>query len=292
MRTPKIGHFMILGVLVYATTAMTVPSAVSQEAGEDSIATQGPKERIDEAPEDLEGVDIVEKLDNQLPLDTPLVDENGEEVKLGNFFQGDKPVILNLGYYRCPMLCGLVSRGMLEALKEISMTPGQDFEIVTISIDPLETPQLAKHKKNTYIKEYGRPAAANGWHFLTGKEKNLRSVADAVGFQYKYNDDREEYAHGSAIFIITPEGHVSRYLYGITYDPKTLRLSMVEASEGKIGNTIDRVLLYCYHFDETKGKYAPVAMNIMRMGGGLTMVILLIVLAIFWRREIKRKQVV
>ncbi len=235
-------------------------------------------------PEELEGVGITEKLDAQIPLELEFQDERDQTVQLKQYFIGDRPVLLILAYYRCPMLCTLVINGAVEALKEIPLEPGEGYEIVTVSIDPLETPNLAQFKKQNYIKEFGKPEAAAHWHFLTGKEKNIKQLADAVGFGYKYNEDREEYAHPAVITICTPDGRVSRYLYGIQFEPQTMRLSFVEASEGKIGSTLDQVLLYCFHYDAEAGRYAPVAMNIMRIAGGGTVIILGIAIFILYKQ--------
>jgi protein SCO1/2 len=265
--------------------ALGFTPAFAQEVNTPPPAQEEPADRADPLPDELEGVGVEEKLNAQLPLETPFLNEQGKEVKLGNFFQGNKPVLLTLVYYRCPMLCNLILNGVIDAMKPLDIMPGEDFEIVTISFDPLETPQLAQFKKQNYLQEYGKPEAAQGWHFLTGKEKNIQAVADAVGFHYKYNTETEEYMHASSIFICTPDGRISRYLYGIMYDPQTLRLSLIEASEGKIGSTLDQILLYCFHYDSATGRYAPVAMNIMRAGGALTFLILAAVLSVFWRRE-------
>ncbi|MBZ0255680.1 SCO family protein, partial [bacterium] len=199
-------------------------------------------------------------------------------------------VILTLVYYRCPMLCGLVLNGLLESMQDISLSPGKDFEIITVSIDPLETPKLAKIKKQNYIKEFGHPEAAKGWHFLSGKEKNIKTLADSVGFGYKWIERRKEFAHGAAIMIITPDGRVSRYMGGIEYDPDTLRLSLVEASEGKIGNAYDQFILTCFHYDANEGKYSVAAMGVMRLGGGLVALSLGVMLFVFWSREMKKRK--
>ena len=241
--------------------------------------------RAEPLPDELEGVGITEHLEEKLPLDLKFVDSSGEAVSLERYFDGEKPVLLNLVYYTCPMLCGLVLNGMVEALQEVSMTAGDEFRIVTVSIDPSETATLAKLKKQNYIKEYGRPEAAAGWHFLIGEEKNIRALADAVGFGYTYNEKRGEYVHSAAIFVCTPDGVLSRYLYGIQYDPRTLRLSLLEAAEGKIGSPLDKIILYCFHYDAAEGRYAPAAMNLMRAGGMMAVLTLGVVLAVLWRRD-------
>ncbi len=247
-------------------------------------------QRLDDTPEEVTGVEIEEKLNTQIPLELQFKNSEDQEVQLSRYFDGDKPVILTLVYFRCPMLCGVILESLLETLKEIKMTVGDDFEIITVSFDPLETPRLAKTKKQNLLREYGRPGADQGWHFLTGRESQIKKLTSAVGFNYKYNEERQEYAHAAALFISTPEGSLSRYLYGIDYDPQTLRLSLVEASEGKIGSTIDRLILTCFHYDPSTNRYAPLAMNIMRLGGGITVVVLGIVLTTLWIRDARRKR--
>ncbi len=238
-------------------------------------------------PADLEGVGITQKLDAQIPLDLKFTDENGNTVTLGEFFTEDRPVILTLVYYRCPMLCNLVLEGLIETLQGIDWVPGEEFEIVTVSIDPLETPELARAKKQNYLAEYGRPAAAAGWHFLTGKPEAIKALTETVGFGYRWVDERKEYAHAAAFFVSTPEGRLSRYLFGIRHEPRTLRLSLVEAAEGEIGSVVDQFLLYCYKYDAASGKYTAVAWRIMRLGGVLTVLILGAALLTFWKREFR-----
>ncbi len=231
-------------------------------------------QRQEPLPAELEGVGIEEHLGENVPLDASFTDETGRQVTLAEYFESGRPVILNLGYFSCPMLCGLVTNGMMEGMEGLTWTPGDRFEVLTLSIDPLESHTLAKLKKQNYIKEFGRPEAATGWHFLTGTEAQIKRVTESVGFQYAWNDDRKEYAHAAALFVLTPEGKISRYLYGIEYSPKDLRLALLEASEGKMGSAFDRILLYCFHYDSAKGRYAPAAMNMMRGGGLLTILVL------------------
>jgi protein SCO1/2 len=244
----------------------------------------------DQVPEALEDVGVVEHPDAKLPLDATFRDEAGNTVTLGSFFDGDRPVILTLNYYRCPMLCGLMLNGVVDGFEAMDWTPGDEFEVVTISIDPLETPQLASEKKQNYLKRLGKPEAAEGWHFLTGYEAQIDRVAEAVGFSYAYDPETKEYAHAAVIFVATPDGRVARYLYGIEYPAKTLKLALLEAGEGTIGSTLDQLILYCYHYDPSSRRYAPVAMNIMRVGGGATALILGITLAFFWFTERRRKR--
>ncbi|MBN2328838.1 MAG: SCO family protein [Candidatus Omnitrophica bacterium] len=241
-------------------------------------------------PEELKGVGVDEQLNSQTPLDVPFTTAENKEVRFGDFVTGEKPVILNLAYFSCPMLCGLIWDGMLESLQSIPLNIGEDFDVVTLSIDPLETPSLAKVKKQNMLKQYGREGANLGWHYLVGKEENIRRITDAAGFNYKWVESRKEYAHPAVLIILTPDGRISRYLYGIQFDSQTLRLSLVEASEGKIGTTLDHFILTCFQYDPTANRYAPVAMNIMRMGGILTVLILGIFLGGFWMKELRRKK--
>lgn len=208
--------------------------------------------------------------------------------KLGDYFDGARPVILTLNYYRCPMLCGLQLNGVVAGMEELDWTPGVEFEMVTVSIDPLETPELAKAKKDNYLRRYQRPAAARGWHFLTGRQVNIERLAETVGFGYTYDVVSGQYAHAAAIFVITPDGRVARYLYGIEYPPKSLKLALMEASKGEIGSALDQLIMYCYHYDPASRRYAPVAMNIMRVGGGATALVLGLTLVTWWMRESRR----
>jgi len=244
----------------------------------------------EQVPEALEEVGITEHLDAKLPMDLEFRNEDGLSVTLGSFFDGERPVILTLNYYRCPMLCGLQLNGLVDGLEQMEWTPGQEFEIVTVSINPLETPALAKEKKQNYIKRYGRPSAVTGWHFLTGREPEINRLAETVGFRFVYDPVEQQYAHAAAIFVCTQDGRVARYLYGIEYPPKRLKLGLLEASEGKIGSTIDQLILYCYHYDPSNRRYSPVAMNIMRVGGGASASILAVALAMFWFREWRRRK--
>jgi len=241
-------------------------------------------------PAALEEVGVKEHLDAKLPLDLEFVDENGATVRLGDFFDGERPVILTLNYYRCPMLCGLMLNGLVEGLEQVDWTPGVEFEMVTVSINPLETPELAKAKKQNYLKRYERPAAARGWHFLTGQETNIRRLAETLGFGYSYDPESGQYAHAAVIFVATPDGRVARYLYGIEYPPKRLRLALMEASEGEIGGALDQLIMYCFHYDPSNRRYAPVAMNIMRVGGGATALVLGLALGSFWILDVRRKR--
>lgn len=255
------------------------------------VATAMPAaaQRKEPLPKDLEGIGISEHPGARLPLDLEFTDEDGKPVRLAQYFSGTRPVILTLGYYRCPMLCTLVLNSLVDGIRDLPWTPGREFEIVTVSIDPLETPTLARLKKQNYLEEYARPGAAQGWHFLTGREENIRKLADAVGFGYRYVEERQQYAHPAAIFVVTPDGRMARYLYGVVYQPKTVRLALTEAGQGKIGTTADQLLLYCFHYDAQEGRYVLAATNLMRFGGATTALVVGVWLVTSWRRGARKK---
>jgi len=195
--------------------------------------------------------------------------------------------LLALVYYRCPMLCTQILNGVASSLKAVSFDPGQEFEVVSVSFDPKDTPELAASKKQSYLKRYGRPSTANGWHFLTGDPPNIKALTDAVGFRYKYDAASDQFAHASGIMILTPEGRLSRYFYGVEFAPRDVRLGLVEASANKIGNPVDEALLFCFHYDPATGKYGMIAINSLRwLGGGFALIGGLF-LFFAWRREIR-----
>jgi protein SCO1 len=247
------------------------------------------KDRQEALPKRLEGIDVVEKLDTFAPLDVPFRDEAGAPVTLRRYFDGKRPVILTFNYSSCPMLCSLQLNGFVKSLKQLAWTAGGEFQVVTISLDPKETPESAARFKERYLAQYGRPGAAAGWHFLSGSEADVRRIADAVGVSYAYNEARGEWIHPASITLLSPEGKVARYLYGLEHESRTLRLSLVEASEGKAGGSVDRLLLYCFHYDADEGRYAPMARNVMKLGGGLSALLLGGLLASLWRAD-RRKQ--
>ena len=236
-------------------------------------------------PPGLRNVGLEQKLNQQAPLHLNFRDENGRELPLSAYF-GQKPVILALVYYQCPMLCTQILNGLVISLRGMSLESGRDFEVVSVSIDPTETPALAARKKAEYLRRYAKSPA--GWHFLTGAEPQIRQLADAVGFRYAYDPASKQYAHASAIMVLTPGGRLSKYFYGIEYAPRDLRLGLVEASEEKIGTPVDQLLLYCYHYDPHTGKYSAIVMNIVRLAGVLTLLIFLPALVWLWRWDLKR----
>jgi len=235
-------------------------------------------------PPYLQNVGIEQHLDGQVPPDLAFVDDAGRAIKLGDYF-GKKPLILNLVYYNCTMLCGEVLSGLTGAMKMVKFDVGNEFDVITVSFNPHETPAIAATKKHDFLKRYGRPGAASGWHFLTGPAESINALTKAVGFQYQYDPKINQYAHATAIMVLTPQGRISRYFYGVDYPPKDLRMGLVEASQGKIGNAVDQVLLYCYHYDPATGKYGAIVSNILRLGAGLTILMLGLLLLILFRLE-------
>jgi protein SCO1/2 len=217
-------------------------------------------------PPALEGVGFDQRLGERLPLDVHLRDEHGRAVPIGAYFT-ERPVVLAFVYYECPMLCTLVLNGLTSALKAVPFSPGRDFEIVTVSFDPRDTPALAARKKEHYVAALGAPAAAAGWHFLTGDSAAVRTLTEAAGFRYTYDAERGEFAHASGLLVLTPDGVISRVLYGIEYAPKDVRLALVEAGEGKVGSFVDQLLLFCFHYDPAAGQYGAAVLNLIRAGG-------------------------
>lgn len=227
-------------------------------------------QRAEPLPASLEGVGIEERMGAQVPLHLVFTAEDGRRVRLEELITGERPVLLTLVYYRCPMLCGLVLNGLVDALKDVKLTAGKDFDIVTASIDPLETATLARLKKQAMLCEYGRPEAAAGWSFLTGDEASIQALANSVGFGYRWVEERKEYAHAAAVMVLTPDGRASRYLYGVLYEPRTVRLALAEAGVGTVASVTERFLLYCFHYDADQGRFVVAARNIMKLGGFIT----------------------
>jgi protein SCO1/2 len=230
-------------------------------------------------PPGLKNVGIQQNLNQQIPADLMFTDDLGRSVRLGDYF-GKRPMILNLVYYNCPMLCGEVLSGLESSLRMMKFDVGKEFDVLTVSFDPRETPEMAAAKKAEFLKRYKRSGAEQGWHFLVGKQDAIDALTRAAGFQYEYDEQTKQFAHASAIMILTPEGKIAQYYYGIEYPPKDLRLGLVEAGQGKIGNVVDQLLLYCYHYDPEKGKYSAIVMRIVRLAGVATMLFLGIL--IFW----------
>jgi protein SCO1/2 len=235
-------------------------------------------------PPGLKHVGIEQHLNEQIPGSLSFRDESGNTVRLGEFF-GKRPMILNLVYYRCPMLCSEVLSGLTAAIKPMKFDIGKDFDVLTISFDPHETPQDATESKAKWLQRYGHPGAEKGWHFLTGPQESIDALTEAAGFGYDYNAKTGQFAHATAIIVLTPEGRIAQYYYGVEFSPKDLRLAMVQASQEKIGNLVDQVLLYCYHYDPSMGRYSVQILRVMRLAGIATIVVLGGFIFALFRRE-------
>lgn len=278
-RRPAPGVWLVGAAI--ATALLLLPAiAGAQLLGDPMNPTQG----LGIHPDLLKQVRIDQKLDGQIPLDLTFHDEHGKTVQLAQYF-GSKPVILTLVYYSCPMLCTQVLNGLDRSLENIPPTIGKDFSVVTVSIDPTEKPVLAETKQELYTGMYERPGAAKGWHFLTGDEPQIKQLADAVGFHYAYDPDSKQFAHAAAIMILTPQGRISRYFYGVTYPERDMRLALMDASSGKVGSPIDAALLYCYHYDAHTGKYGLLISHVIQLSGALTVVLGGLALFILFRGE-------
>ncbi len=242
-------------------------------------------------PADTSGIGIVEKLDAQIPMDLVFTDERENTVTLGEYFGGDKPVVLMLVYYTCPGICNALLNGFAGTLADMPWTAGDEFEIVTVSIDPTESPALADGKKQSYIELYGRSRAADGWHFLVGDQDNITKLAEAVGFGYRYEEGTGLYTHAASLMICTPDGRLSRYLIDVVFEPATLQLALTEAAGGTIGTPVERFLLrWCYTYDSTSGTYVVAARKVMAIGGVVVVLLTVAGLGLLWRREMRMKR--
>jgi protein SCO1 len=238
-------------------------------------------------PDALQTVGIDQRLGESLPLDAVFMDESGREVKLGEYFSKGRPVVLALVYYECPMLCNQVLNGLTGSMKGVSLNASKDFDVVAISFDARENdkPELAKNKKASYVERYGRPGTEAGFHFLTGTQGAIDAVTKAVGFKYQWDEKSNQFAHASAVMIANPNGKLSRYLYGIDYSPKDLKFGIIDSAENKVGSAADQLLLYCFHYDPSTGKYGFAVLRAMRIGGVATVLGLGLMGFVFWRRN-------
>lgn len=291
LRRMGFGNAVFSGLALLLTaycSLLTAQAQFSQTQGNSPLYSSRPYEARAPSglPKALTDVGIDQKLNEQLPLDAVFKNENGESVKLGDYF-GKRPVVLSLVYYQCPMLCNQVLNGMVTNFKVLAFKPGQEFEAVTVSFDSRETPELAASKKKTYIDYLPaarRASAAKGWHFLTGDEANIKRLTEAVGFRYHFDSETNQFAHASAIYVATSQGKLARYFYGIEYAPRDVRLGLIEAAENKIGSPVDQLLLYCFHYDPATGKYGAVVLNMVQVGGILTLVAIGAMLLLMRRR--------
>jgi protein SCO1/2 len=237
-------------------------------------------------PSKIQHVTFSQRLGERLPLDAQFTDESGRHVALGDYFGGSKPVVLAFVYYQCPMLCPLVMNGISSALKVVPFTAGKEFDVVLISFDPRDTPEAANAKKRAHMQHWAVSETADGWHFLTGTEQEIQRVTAAAGFTYQWDEETQQYAHVSGVLVVTPDGRLSRYFYGVELSPKDLRLALVDSSQGRLGSVVEELLLYCFHYDPSSGKYGAAFMNIMRLGGVLTAgLIIAFIVLMRWRES-------
>lgn len=277
---------MVSSLLRHGASALVAASLAFTSAAEADRVQAA--DRTEEAPKRLKGVDVIEHLGDRVPEGLAFRDHDGKAVKLADYLHADVPVILTFNYSSCPMLCNLQLTAFVAGLKKLDFTAGKQFRIVTVLLDPKETNDTAHRFRARYLSQYSRPGAEPGWTFLTGSDENIHALANAVGFAYNYNEARGEYVHPAAITLLSPEGKVARYLYGLEYPEKTLRLGLVEASEGRVGSSLDRLVLYCFHYDSSEGRYAPIAARIMQLGGGVSLALFAGFLTILIRRDKKR----
>ena len=279
-RRPGLARATLSSLLLLPFAFCLLPSALAQYGRPpEHTLPQGGKPAI------LKQVGIEQRLGAQLPVDAVFRDESGREVRLGEYFAKGKPVVLSLVYYECPMMCNQILNSMAGTFVGLSLTAGKEFEVVSVSFDAREQPELAAAKKAAYMRRYGRAGADAGWHFLTGDQASIDALTQAAGFNYAWDEESKQFAHSAAIMVATPEGKLSHYFYGIDYAPRDLRLALVEASSGKIGSPVDQFVLYCYHYDPVTGRYGPAVLNIVRAAGVLTVVALVALFFLLRRRR-------
>jgi protein SCO1/2 len=275
--TRKIRHLLFSGLVVLAAGACLWGQAAPKLQPGEAVPNR--------KPSILDQVGLDQRLNNQVPLDLAFLDEHGQAVQLKQYF-GSKPVILALVYFQCPMLCSQVQAGLAGALNGIvRFNVGRDFNVVTVSFDPRDTPESAAENKKTSLSRYRRAGADQGWHFLTGRKDQIDALAQAVGFRYVWDPEIKQFAHASGIMLLTPDGRVAQYYYGIEYPPRDIQLGLIEASRGKIGNVVDQMLLYCYHYDPTQGRYGAAIFNILRISAAATILLLGGFMVIMFRRD-------
>lgn len=236
-------------------------------------------------PAILEEIGVDEKLGDSIPMDLEFVNSEGQNIRLSDLIEDGKPILLNPLYYECPTLCGLILDAVYNVVNELAWSPGTDYTIISFSIDPEETPEIAAISKEKYLSQLDRAGSDEGWHFLTGEEEAIKKLTDSIGFRYKYDEQTGEYLHLASIMMISPQGTITRYLYGATFSEFDLRNALYEAADGTIGSAMDKIVLYCFTYDPSSQSYVPVAMNIMKLGGLATVIFLGIFLGVFWRRE-------
>jgi protein SCO1 len=275
-------------IFLAAAILMLAIPAVTQARGPMMGGIMSPP--VNQRPPNLQFVGIEQHLNAEVPADLEFTDETGKSIKLGDYFGHGRPVILDLGYYTCPMLCGQILEGLVGSMKALTFNLGQDFDVVTVSFNPRETTEMAADKKRDMMKRYGRANTAQGWHFLTGQADQIEALTKAIGYQFQFDPKTEQYAHAAAIVMLTPDRHISGYFYGVEYSPKDLRFGLVQASQNKIGNLGDQVLLYCYHYDPRTGKYGAVISNILKLSGLATVLFLGAFVFIMFRADRRAAQ--
>ena len=292
-RSPSLGPGLVKpSPLVRLLTVLTLVlcSAQTREAYGQRWATDNPEAVPNTTPAELEGVDVIEHLGDPLPRDATFRDSDGSLVKLGDYFDGKRPTLFVFAYHTCPMLCSLVLDATVKSLNEVAWTVGEQFDVVSVSIDPKDSPETATKKRAQVVDTYARGhGSTKGWHFLTGDESNIRKVTEAIGFSYRYDARQKQYAHPAAIYLLEPDGRIARYLYGIQFEPNDVRLGLLEASKGHSVTTTERILLYCYHYDPQGKHYSLVALNVMRLGGALTLVVIGSFLGVMFARERRKR---
>lgn len=271
-QTTRFRHAIVLAVV--ACVLALLPSSASAQ--------------IAATPPELQHVGVTEHLDEPLPLDTPFRDHTGKPVTLRSFFDGKRPIVLQFAYHTCPVVCSMITNNLAAGLKGVPWTVGKEFDVVTISIDPNESLERTANKRTSILNEYGR--SQSGWHFLVGDEKAIAAVAGAAGFEYQYDERQKQWGHPSVIFIAKPDGRMARYLYGLEFPSSDLRLGLLEASEGRHITSVEKLILYCYHYDPQGGKYVLVARRVMQVGGGAVAIVLFGVLGMLWARELRKKK--
>ncbi len=276
----------------FGTTAMgallllgSITGTLATAAAQPFRPSQGPPIKAGVTPKELKDVRVDEHLNRQLPTTLGFRDEQGRSIQLSSLLDGKRPVVLNFVYHSCPMLCSMVLDATVKALRDVEWTLGKDYIGIAVSIDPKDTPEKARNKRDEMVKAYGRADAKQGWHFLVGEQDAIDKLTRAAGFFYKYDQAQEQYAHPAALLILKPNGSIARYLYGIDFHASDIKLGLLEASQGRSVNTLERILLFCYHYDPKGGKYVLVARRVMQVGGALTACVLGAVLVAFWLRE-------
>lgn len=276
-----------LSFCVFFTVSLCMAATPSAPVQSEGTAAQALGSKV---PDELKGIGVTEHLGEQVAIqDLKFQDEHGSDVKLSQYFTNKRPVLLALVYYECPNLCTFVLNAMVDTLKGVSFTPGKEFDIVTVSINPKERSPLAAKKKEQYLESYGRKEAASGWHFLTGQESQIQSLAKQVGFGYRWDPKEQQYAHSAVLFLLSPEGKITRYLYGIAWEPRDLKFALIEASQGRVGSVVDRILLFCYQYNPLTRKYSLYLTKVMQAGSAGSVLFFSGYMAVFWRRQRRKK---